>query len=72
MALSAAQTWPASVELGLRSESGRTRLASCSHNGPLKTGDGLDAIIRFIVTEGMLPERNIDDSRDIWGQSKNT
>ena len=31
----------------------------------LKTGDGLDAIIRFIVTEGMLPERNIDDSRDI-------
>ena len=38
----------------------------------LKTGDGLDAIIRFIVTEGMLPERNIDDSRDIWGQSKNT
>ena len=35
MALSAAQTWPASVELGLRSESGRTRLARCSHNGPL-------------------------------------
>ena len=33
----------------------------------LKTGDGLDAIIRFIVTEGMLPERNIDDSRNIWG-----
>ena len=31
----------------------------------LKTGDGLDAIIRFIVTEGMLPERKIDDSRDI-------
>ena len=31
----------------------------------LKTGDGLDEIIRFIVTEGMLPERNIDDSRDI-------
>ena len=31
----------------------------------LKTGDGLDAIICFIVTEGMLPERNIDDSRDI-------
>ena len=26
----------------------------------LKTGDGLDAIIRFIVTEGMLPERKID------------
>ena len=38
----------------------------------LKTGDGLDAIIRFIVTEGMLPERNIDEIRDIWGQSKNT
>ena len=38
----------------------------------LKTGDGLDAIIRFIVTEGMLPERNIDELRDIWGQSKNT
>ena len=35
MALSAAQTWPASVELGLRSEAGRTRLARCSHNGPL-------------------------------------
>ena len=29
----------------------------------LKTGDGLDAIIRFIVTEGMLPERNIDELR---------
>ena len=29
----------------------------------LKTGDGLDAIIRFIVTEGMLPERNIDEFR---------
>ena len=27
MALSAAQSWPASVELGLRSEAGRTRLA---------------------------------------------
>ena len=38
----------------------------------LKTGEGLDAIIRFIVTEGMLPERNIDELRDIWGQSKNT
>ena len=38
----------------------------------LKTGEGLDAIIRFIVTEGMLPERNIDEVRDIWGQSKNT
>ncbi len=35
MALSAAQTWPASVELGLRSEAGRTRLARCTHNGPL-------------------------------------
>ena len=31
----------------------------------LKTGDGLDAIIRFIVTEGMLPERNIDELPDI-------
>ena len=31
----------------------------------LKTGDGLDAIIRFIVTEGMLPERNIDEFPDI-------
>ena len=29
----------------------------------LKTGEGLDAIIRFIVTEGMLPERNIDELR---------
>ena len=38
----------------------------------LKTGEGLDAIIRFIVAEGMLPERNIDEIRDIWGQSKNT
>ena len=37
----------------------------------LKTGEGLDAIIRFIVAEGMLPERNIDELRDIWGQSKN-
>ena len=41
----------------------------------LKTGDGLDAIIRFIVTEGMLPERkstNFVQAPDIWGQSKNT
>ena len=29
----------------------------------LKTGEGLDAIIRFIVTEGMLPERNINELR---------
>ena len=35
MALPAAQSWPANVELGLRSEAGRTRLARCSHNGPL-------------------------------------
>ncbi len=26
----------------------------------LKTGDGLEAIIRFIVAEGMLPERDVD------------
>ncbi len=31
----------------------------------LKTGDGLDTIIRFIVTEGMLPERNIDEIRAV-------
>ena len=33
----------------------------------LKTGEGLDAIIRFIVTEGMLPERNIDELCGIFG-----
>ena len=31
----------------------------------LKTGEGLEAIIRFIVTEGMLPERNIDEIRAV-------
>ena len=29
------QGWPANVELNLRAEAGRTRLARCAHNGPL-------------------------------------
>ena len=46
MALSAAQSWPASVELGLRSEAGRRPVWHTNQQ-----------------TEGMLPERNIDEIR---------
>ena len=35
MAAAAPQTWPAKLELGLRSEGDKTRLAHCRHSGPL-------------------------------------